>query len=199
MDLDRGLPRETPLDNVSGLKLKYVRTRGQLFEAEYRNVAKAVTKYLARKPSRRTAPFTREWTLRLHREMFGDVWLWAGQIRRSEKRPGIPPRAIEIEMAKLLGDADYWKDHDGDAVEEAAILHHRAVWIHPFENGNGRWARLLAQIWQYQKAGTYTLWPETDLWHGTSSVRDEYIDALREADNGDIDPLIKLHRRFTVS
>lgn len=199
MDFNRGLPGETPLGDISGLRLRHVRTRGQLFEAEFRNVAKAVTKYLARRPSSRTAPFIQQWMLRLHHEMFGDVWTWAGQIRRSETRPGIPPRMIAVEMARLLGNVEYWRDHSGDAVEQAAMLHHRTVRIHPFENGNGRWSRLLGQIWQYQRAGSYPLWPETDLWRGTSSIRDEYIDALHLADNGDIDPLVELHRRFTAS
>ncbi|MBI4208502.1 MAG: Fic family protein [Deltaproteobacteria bacterium] len=30
--------------------------------------------------------------------------------------------------------------------ELSARLHHRLVWIHPFENGNGRWARLIMNI-----------------------------------------------------
>lgn len=67
------LPGETPID-VSGLKRKGIRTRAELNQAEAENIRKAVVKYLAAKPSRRSAPFTLSWSRRLHKQMFGDVW-----------------------------------------------------------------------------------------------------------------------------
>ena len=72
------LPGETPIDDISGLKVKGVTTRSELNKIEAENIRKAVVKYLAAKPSRRTAPFDLPWVLQLHREMFGDVWAWAG-------------------------------------------------------------------------------------------------------------------------
>jgi fido (protein-threonine AMPylation protein) len=76
-------------------------------------------------------------------------------------------------------------------------LHHRAVWIHPFENGNGRWGRLLADIWQYSRAGLVTTWPEAGIGEVSSSVREECLEALQAVDNSDFDPLIAMHERFT--
>ena len=102
-----------------------------------------------------------------------------------------------MELYRLIDDIEWWREHGGDAVEQAAMLHHRAVWIHPFGNGNGRWSRLLSQIWQYQRSGTLTIWPDQDVYQGASRIRDAYIDALREADSGNLGPLIELHRQFT--
>jgi len=67
------LPGETPID-VSGLKCKGIGTRSELNRAEAENIRKAVVKYLAAKPSSRSAPFNLAWTKRLHKPMFGDVW-----------------------------------------------------------------------------------------------------------------------------
>lgn len=47
-----------------------------------------------------------------------------------------------------------------DVVERAARLHHRAVEIHPFVNGNGRWARTLSNIYLVNQRSPYVAWPE---------------------------------------
>ena len=138
--------------------------------------------------------------LYLHHEMFGEVWGWAGEPRtKTETKPiGLPPRMIERELARMIEEIEGWRGYTEYTLEQAAKLHHRAVWIHPFENGNGRWSRLLSQIWQYQNSGTLVIWPETDIYWGLSPLRDKYLDALEEADQSDFDPLIELHRRYTV-
>jgi Fic family protein len=76
------------------------------------------------------------------------------------------------------------------------MLHHKAVFIHPFENGNGRWSRMLANVWVFREGGVPTKWPE-DLVGTTSPVRDEYLKAIRSADEGECAPLIELHQRYT--
>ena len=43
---------------MSGLKAKGIGTRAELNRAEAENIRKAVVRYLAAKPSRRSAPFT---------------------------------------------------------------------------------------------------------------------------------------------
>jgi len=206
MDLNRhppdscraGLPGETPLDDYSGLIPKDVRTVAQLSVVEIQNSAMAVTKYLSRRPTKRMAPFTRQWMLRLHGEMFGEVWSWAGEVRTSSGlNVGVEAHRIASEMELLAQDTAYWAEHGGDAMEQAGAIHHRSVYIHPFLNGNGRWARLLGQIWQYRKLGFYTEWPEAEMWHGLTPLREEYINALKEADRGNLESLLDLQRRFT--
>ncbi|MHC4219370.1 MAG: mobile mystery protein B [Planctomycetota bacterium] len=191
------LPGETPIEDTSGVKQTDITTRAELNRAEGENIRKAVVKYLAGKPSRRSAPFDLDWVLRLHREMLGDVWVWAGSVRSSVTDIGVGPQQIEVALQGLLDDLGHWREDDVGLLEQAVRLHHRAVHIHPFENGNGRWARLLANIWLKRHDHGLTKWPEETI--GTESViRGDYITAIKAADNGDLGPLLELHRRYTV-
>lgn len=70
---------------------------------------------------------------------------------------------------------------------EAAWLHHRFTQIHPFQDGNGRVARLLATL-VFVRAHWFLLVV-------TSDERDVYIDALEAADKGDLKPLVSLFAR----
>jgi hypothetical protein len=64
-------------------------------------------------------------------------------------------------------------------------------------NGNGRWARMLANIWLRLQDGGVTIWPEETI-GAVSPIRDEYLKAIKAADQGDIGPLLELHRRFSA-
>lgn len=69
-------------------------------------------------------------------------------------------------------------------------VHHRIVQIHLFANGNGRHARLLADVLA-KKDGE----PEFS-WGSVSPVkpgeaRATYLDAIHSADDGDYRPLVK--------
>jgi Fic family protein len=70
------------------------------------------------------------------------------------------------------------------------------VQIHPFLNGNGRCARMLANIWLKRHGHGVIEWPEETI-GARSVVREEYIAAIRAADDGDEGPLGELHQRFT--
>lgn len=80
-------------------------------------------------------------------------------------------------------------------IEQAAMLHHRTVRIHPFLNGNGRWARLLTNIWLSQMRCPIIDWPEPTL-GSENEIRKQYLEAMRQADSGDYAPLFDLHRQF---
>ena len=67
-----------------------------------------------------------------------------------------------------------------EIAELLAYLHHRFVWIHPFNNGNGRTARLLLNAAAMLK-GIEPI----QLYHREGEARKEYIEALRKADEGD--------------
>jgi len=190
------LPGETPID-VSGLKQKEIGTRAELNRAEAENVRKAVVKYLAAKPSNRSAPFTINWARSLHLQMFGDVWKWAGKFRQENLNLGCDWHQVPLRLQALLDDLASWEGQGDDYPIQAVRLHHRAVQIHPFLNGNGRWARLLANIWLRSRGQPITVWPEETI-GGKSVVRAEYLAAIRAADDGDEGPLIDLHRRFTA-
>jgi Fic-DOC domain mobile mystery protein B len=190
---------ETPIDDASGLKPRGIRVRAQLNDVEARNIRKAVMRYLVTRPSRRQAPFTLDWCYKLHREMFGDVWRWAGQKRTTELNIGVPAHRIDVELKTLMDDLIFWRAQGTmETIEQAARLHHRAAFIHPFLNGNGRWSRLLANIFLKQSAHGLTVWPEETVGNA-SIIREQYLAAVRSADGGNYEPLIALHRRYTTN
>ena len=73
---------------------------------------------------------------------------------------------------------------------EAAWLHHRFVQIHPFEDGNGRTARLLMSH-VLAKRGEPT--PVI-----TALEKPRYFDALQEADRGDLRTFVRMLGRKAV-
>src|SRR5438270_1900976 len=124
------IPGETPIDDISGLKVKGITLRKELNEVEARNILKATVKYLGGRLSRRAAPFDLSWSLRLHKEMFGDVWRWAGKPREKEVNLGVAPHDIEPRLYQLLNNLPSWTDLP--RIEQAARMQHQAVQIHPF-------------------------------------------------------------------
>lgn len=191
------IPGETPIDDLSGLIDKRIITRAQLSEAEARNILTATIKYLAAPPSEQSAPFDLRWIKKLHAEMFGEVWDWGGKLRRTQTNIGVAPHAIETGLAELLADLMAWRESDMPLIEQAVRLHHRAVLIHPFPNGNGRWSRMIADIWLLQHGGKPITWP-ADI-NGESPIRDEYLKALRQADDYDLKPLLAMYQRLLRS
>lgn len=195
---DPPIPGQTPLDDLSGLKVKSIRTTSQLNAAEAENIRKAMFKYLAARPTSRSARFDVSWICRLHIEMFGDVWAWAGSFRRHETNIGCRPFEIESRLHNLLEDLKAWQASGMPLLEQAVRLHHIAVQIHPFPNGNGRWSRMVANIWLKLHGAEPIEWPETTI--GTAStVRGEYLEAVKAADRGDYSKLLAMHQRFAPS
>lgn len=141
------LPGETPFD-PSGLRFpykKWVKTRAQLARVEAENIRKATLKYMTGKLTRRRASFDASWMLHLHGEMLGNVWEWAGRSRQADCQFGVPWSQIQAKLYETALDLEVWPEHM-DWLEQATSLHLRAVWIHPFPDGNGRWARLLGAL-----------------------------------------------------
>jgi fido (protein-threonine AMPylation protein) len=157
------IPGETPIDDVSGLLVPDIGTRRQLNQAEAENVALAAVKYLVGRLTEGEAPFTFDWFFELHREMFGRVWAWAGKPRTCELNIGCPARDVEANVFNLVRDIAFWGKGPCSLIEDAALLHYRAVKIHPFLNGNGRWARMLANIWLRRRGTGPIMWPEPQI------------------------------------
>ncbi|MDO8494110.1 MAG: mobile mystery protein B [Deltaproteobacteria bacterium] len=184
---------KTPLDDLSGLLVPATNME-ELNAFEFANINKAIQKYLLKTPSDKQAPFSYPWFFKVHKEMLGEVWSWAGQIRKSNKSIGIDKSQILEALKNLEHDFFYWLK-TMDPNEIAARLHHRLVWVHPFENGNGRWSRLITNIYFKKNALPLIHWPEKSLLEKTDT-RKKYLQALREADNQNFEPLIKLHQEF---
>ncbi len=83
-----------------------------------------------------------------------------------------------------------------EGINTRAELNRAEAEIHPFRNGKGRCARMLANIWLKRHAHGITEWPEQTI-GAKSVIRDEYLAAIRAADEGDERPLRELQGRFT--
>jgi len=175
-------------NEASALLPGHITTQAELNEWEQANISEAVLWV-------RTAaadPFLPETVTRLHRRMFSGTWKWAGTFRTSDKNIGVPKELIGEELKKLLDDGRYWIEHETFRPWETVLrLHHRMVWVHPFPNGNGRHARLWADL-VARRAGASPI-----DWGGglqdPGEVRDQYIAALQGADRGDYAPLLGLY------
>ncbi len=132
---------------------------------------------------------------RLHKQMFGQVWDWAGVWRQHEPNIGVPPHNIQPKMKNLQDDLAFWLSDECDmiALELISRFHHRLVYIHPFSNGNGRWGRLMTDVLAVRDLGLSPLtWAagNDDLRDPDSAVRKKYIATIKAADTGDIDRLM---------
>ena len=184
----------TYLDDISGLKLDTSKqyTIDEIYFYEAKNITQATLKYLSLVPDTKLASFDFEWFLTLHKDMFGDVWKWTGKLRQVELSIGVKAYLVSTEMKKLVDDLAFWEQNRiFDVIEIASRVHHRAVQIHPFLNGNGRWARMLANIYLKQNGLQPTKWNE-NLLSKENLHRNDYIKALKKADGGDYRDLIKL-------
>jgi Fic-DOC domain mobile mystery protein B len=169
-------------------------TKEELNEWERQNILEAYAWALDRRNLQRQDPFTETYVRELHLRMFDQTWRWAGTYRTTEKNIGISHYQIREALAGLLGDARYWVEHQTFEADELAVrFHHRFVWIHPFANGNGRHARLMADVIVQRQGRPVFTWGGADIVRA-NDFRRSYIDALRVADKNDIQPLLAFAR-----
>ncbi len=184
---------QTPIDEneIHGLKIKTISTQSELDEFEQLNIEKAVA-WSMESRFKKEKILTEKFIKNLHKKMFGEVWKWAGEFRKTEKNLGIEWNRIGLEVKKLIDDSNYWIENEiYSPVEIALRFKHRIVSIHCFPNGNGRHSRMLADIIidSIFKEKLFT-------WHQSNMVkpdktRQKYIQSLKEADKGNIKPLIQ--------
>ena len=145
----------------------------------------------------RTSPLgmaSDEYVRKLHAKMFDQTWKWAGEYRHTEKNIGVPFHEIRERLMASLGDVRYWIEHRTYSPDEIAVrFHHRLVFIHPFPNGNGRHARLLADRLVMKLGRPALTWGSANLVK-QGEARAKYLEAVRAADNGDMQPLLKFAR-----
>ena len=189
MDIFEADDNSTPLtaEEKNGLKLKWITLRSELNEAEARNIAQAQL-WLAANKKKDVCSDT--FLRNLHKKMFCDVWVWAGEYRITERNIGVAPYQIPMKLMQLFDDLNFWIDNKTYSNHEIAVrLHHKLVQIHPFPNGNGRVSRLMADLVLRKLEGKTLYWGDTNL-VDVSEVRRKYIDALRKADAGDYADLL---------
>lgn len=179
-------------NEIEGLVPTHITTRGELDRWEQDNINEALAWVDSRKPKDiLNEPFMK----RLHRRMFGNVWKWAGSFRQSDKNIGASWYMISSELKNLCDDVRYWiENHTFSADEIAVRFHHRLVQIHLFSNGNGRHARLMADILlEYFFHKPPFTWGRANLAE-TGNDRTHYITSLKAVDRGDYELLLRFVR-----
>lgn len=188
LDLDESELGQTPMnvEQLIGLKIPMIHTHAQINAFEQANINEAL-RWLMHK---RTLPslMTKEFVCHLHKLMFGRVWRWAGTFRKVETNIGVTWYLIPAELNVLRADLHYWIQYKTySAVEIAVRFKFRLVSIHCFPNGNGRHARLMADLlMQYTFGLARFSWGA----HSTGDVRKIYMSAIQQAEAGDFEPLI---------
>lgn len=186
-------PGATPLEpeDFDGLIPDHIVTRGELDEYEQANILQAERRLQVRGLGEILDDINLR---RLHKMMFGDVWTWAGQDRQRETTIGCEPHEISVRLRNLCENTRYQRDkHVFPPDELAARFHHALVSIHPFRNGNGRHARLAADLLLESMGQSRFTWGRANLNHA-GEARERYITALRAADGGDMRPLLDFVR-----
>jgi Fic-DOC domain mobile mystery protein B len=182
----------TPLmpEEMRDLIPAHIAYRRELNETEQENIMRAQEWAL----NRRRDPLSEKFVKNLHRQMLGDVWRWAGKFRTSERNMGIAWWEIPVAVRQSLDDTKARIEYSTYPPDEIAVrLHHRLVQIHPFPNGNGRHARLMADLLVMRLGRERFSWGRGSL-RDAGAMRRRYIAALQAADHHDIGPLLAFAR-----
>ncbi|HTR00535.1 MAG TPA: Fic family protein [Candidatus Acidoferrum sp.] len=137
--------------------------------------------------------FTAKDLQRLHRQWLGGIYDWAGIYRGVNVSKGgfmfaasrqVPRLMVELERKVLRKHTPCAGMSHDQLAKALAHVHAELVLIHPFRDGNGRCARLLALLMALQ-AGLPTL----DFWSFAGRGKRRYFTAIQSAMAGDYAPL----------
>ena len=173
-----------------GLIPSYITLHAELNEAEQANILDAEHWAFRQRGNMLSVDILND----LHKRMFGRVWKWAGRFRTTGKNVGVSAYRIRTDLQELINDCSCWIDNRSYELDEIAVrFHHRLVQIHPYPNGNGRHARLAADVLLARLGRPRFTWGSKNL-VDSSETRTRYIDALRAADRHDYAPLLAFVR-----
>jgi Fic-DOC domain mobile mystery protein B len=193
---ERTLPQgATGGEDLSGLKKAHLSDRGHRNAAETEAIDRVYEKYIYRGRPKKSGSgwLTAQFIKKAHREMFGAIWKWAGKYRQSNLNIGIEWHQVPQQVELLCGDFQYWESQPGSmtVIEIAARLQNRLTRIHPFENGNGRHARLITDIYFHSRRMPLPRWPQIHrMEEEGDALRARYLKAMKSADKEDYQPLM---------
>ena len=182
----------TPLepDELVDLIPKHITTQQELNAWEEKNILLA-QQWAFKQKDILTLTFIQQ----LHKRMFQETWKWAGTFRKSDKNIGIHWSQIAMKVKELCDNIIYQVEHAVFSMDEIAVrFHHLLVWIHPFPNGNGRHARLIADLFIMLHNGKRLSWGMHQNLYEATPIREQYIKALQQADKGDYSHLLTFAR-----
>ena len=132
----------------------------------------------------------------IHKTWLGDIYEWAGKYRQVKMDKDGFPFAYPEQIPKLMTEFEKGPlskftacrfSSLKEVIEALAIVHTELVLIHPFREGNGRVARMLATLMALQAA-----LPPLDFSGITSKNKKEYIEAIHAGFQGNYEPMEKI-------
>jgi Fic-DOC domain mobile mystery protein B len=138
----------------------------------------------------------REWAF--DSRIFDNVWKWAGTYRKTQLNIGCDPEEILQRIPQVLANTRLWLNNKIFSMDEALLrFHHQLTKIHPFANGNGRHARLMADILAVKHGQSEFTWGAGKDLVTVGDARTRYLAALRALDANEND--VKLLLDFARS
>jgi len=143
-----------------------------------------------------THRFTAADVRRIHKIWLGSIYAWAGNYRQVNLSKGdfpfaaanqIPRLMIEFEKGPLRAYTPCRFTEMNEIARTIAVVHTELLLIHPFREGNGRVARLLAVLMALQ-AGL----PPLDFGNIKGRKRQEYFRAVQAGLDRDYKPMEKV-------
>ena len=191
----KNAPGATPIDpdEAAGLVPVHITTQADLNAWEQANIVSG-NRWASRQ--KKQDLLVEGFVRNLHHQMFNKTWKWAGTFRQSNKNIGVDWSQVSVKLSELLHNTRYQIEHQVSNEDELAVrFHHQLVFIHAFANGNGRHARLLADLLIVRLGRPRLTWGGASKSHTSSEViRQKYLVALRAADQGQIAGLIEFAR-----
>ena len=175
-----------------------ISTIGELNEYEAVNILRAREWAFESRTMKTTDPLEEPYIRELHHRMFDNVWKWAGTYRPTERNIGCDPKEIVQRIPQLLANVRYWLENKTFSTDEALLrFHHQLTRIHPFANGNGRHARMIADVVAVRHGHAEFTWGAGKDLVAAGDPRTRYLAALRALDANEND--VKLLLDFARS
>lgn len=175
-----------------------ISTLGELNEYEALNILRAREWAFDSRTMKSTDPLEEPYIRELHHRMFDNVWKWAGSYRKTELNIGCDPKEVVQRIPQLLANTRYWLENKTFPTDESLLrFHHQLTKIHPFANGNGRHARLIADIVAVKYSQSEFTWGAGKDLVPEGDAHTRYLAALRALDTNEKD--VKLLLDFARS
>ncbi len=177
------------LRNLLGIAGKREMDRTELAE-QLRTMAELVERY------DQDHRFTADDICGIHRIWLGPVYAWAGKYRKVDLTKGGFTFAAAVHLPRLMADfekstlSEYTPCKSGSVeaiIRAISVVHTELVLIHPFREGNGRVARMMASLMSLQ-AGL----PALDFGSVRARERQEYFAAVQAGVGRDYRPMERI-------
>jgi cell filamentation protein len=142
--------------------------------------------------------FTAEDICRMHRIWLGDIYPWAGEYRQVNMEKDEFPFAAANQVPRLMREFERGPlrqftpcrfENADEQAQALGVVHAELVLIHPFREGNGRCARLLATLMALQAK-----LPALDFGGIRGKEKRRYIAAIQTAMGRDYAPITGIFR-----